>query len=199
MSNPRALHSLVASPRHQESRIYGVVIGIVTNNQDDSGQGRVKVRFPWLSDAHESNWARMATPMAGPDRGVFFLPEPDDEVLVVFEHGNVQCPFVIGALWNGKDKAPIKNSDGENNLRVIKSRSGHTITLDDSDGKEKITIVDGKKKSTIELDAANGAMSITVDGDMTIKTSGKLSLQSDGDVVIKGKSVDVNDGKLKVQ
>lgn len=199
MSDSRALHPLISSPRQQGSRIYGVVVGVVTNNKDDSGQGRVRVKFPWLSDSDESNWARIATPMAGDGRGVFFLPEPDDEVLVIFEHGNVHRPFIIGALWNGKEKPPVDNADGKNNLRVIKSRSGHTITLDDTDGKEKITIVDGKQKSTIELDAANGALSITVDGDMTIKTSGKLSLQSDGDVVIKGRSVDVNDGKLKVQ
>src|SRR4051812_31769405 len=81
-------------------RIYGVVVGVVTNNQDKEGLGRVKVKFPWLSDADESNWARIATPMAGASRGVFFLPEVDDEVLVVFEQGLVSRPYVLGGLWN---------------------------------------------------------------------------------------------------
>jgi uncharacterized protein involved in type VI secretion and phage assembly len=67
----------------------GVVIGIVTNNKDTEGLGRVKVRFPWLSDLNESFWARVASPMAGDNRGVFFLPEKDDEVLVMFAHGDV--------------------------------------------------------------------------------------------------------------
>ncbi|WP_437275934.1 phage baseplate assembly protein V [Sorangium sp. So ce375] len=199
MSDYGAFKDLFAAPRRDESRIYGVVVGIVTNNQDDSGLGRVKVRFPWLSDADESNWARVATPMAGKDRGVYFLPEVDDEVLVMFEHGRVDSPFVVGALWNGEDTPPADNADGKNNVRIVKSRSGHTVTLDDTEGSEKITIADGKQKSTIVFDAAKGALSITSEGDFTVKVKGKLTLESDGDVAIKGASVNINDGKLKVQ
>lgn len=195
MSDP--LHALFEAPRHDPTRVYGVVVGIVTNNQDDSGQGRVKVKFPWLSDSDESNWARIAAPMAGKGMGVYFLPEVDDEVLVVFEHGRVDSPYVIGALWNGKEAPPADNSDGKNNLRVLKSRSGHTITLDDTDGSEKITITDGK--SSVVLDAAQKSISITSGGDLTIKAKGKLALEADGDITVKGSSVSLNDGKLKVQ
>ena len=70
------------------SRVSGVVVGVVTNNQDPEGMGRVKVKFPWLSDEDESNWARVAAPMAGKERGFYFLPEVEDEVLVAFEHGD---------------------------------------------------------------------------------------------------------------
>ena len=90
------------------SRIYGVVVGVVTNNQDPEELGRVKVKFPWLSDADESDWARIATPMAGNEKGIYFLPEVDDEVLVVFEHGDLRFPYIIGALWNGQAPPPRK-------------------------------------------------------------------------------------------
>ena len=86
--------------RDDSSRVTGVVVGVVTNNQDPDGLGRVKVKFPWLSDADESSWARIAAPMAGKERGLYFLPEVDDEVLVIFEHGDLRFPFVPGALWN---------------------------------------------------------------------------------------------------
>src|SRR6185436_4336090 len=109
------------------ARIHGVVVGIVTNNQDPDGMGRVKVKFPWLSDADESFWARAAVPMAGKDRGFYFLPEVDDEVLVAFKHGAARSPYTPGALGNGKDAPPATNDDGKNNVRVIKSRSGHVI------------------------------------------------------------------------
>ena len=118
------------------TRIDGVVVGLVTNNQDPDGQGRVKVKFPWLSDQDESHWARLAAPMAGQDRGAYFLPEVDDEVLLAFEHGDARFPYILGALWNGKDAPPARNDDGKNNLRVIKSRSGHVIKLNDESGRE---------------------------------------------------------------
>ncbi len=150
--------------------MYGLVIGVVTNNQDPDGLGRVKVRFPWLSESDESRWARVLTPMAGNDRGLFFLPEVDDEVLVGFEHGRVEFPYVLGALWNGKDKPPADNGDGQNNLRILKSRSGHTITLDDTDGGEKIEIVDASGKQSLVFDAAQNTITITADQDIVIES-----------------------------
>jgi uncharacterized protein involved in type VI secretion and phage assembly len=103
----------------RSGRIHGVVVGLVTNNQDPDGLGRVKVKFPWLSDVDESSWARIAAPMAGKQRGACFLPEVDDEVLVAFEHGDMRFPYVLGALWNGQDAPPVTNSDGTNNVRMI--------------------------------------------------------------------------------
>jgi len=107
----------------------------VTNNKDEEGLGRVKVTFAWLAENDESNWARIATMMAGNDRGSYFLPEVGDEVLIAFEQGSISTFLhVIGSLWNGKDKVHETNSDGKNNLRVIKSRSGHKIIFDDTKG-----------------------------------------------------------------
>jgi uncharacterized protein involved in type VI secretion and phage assembly len=160
-------------------RFYGVVVGVVTNNQDTDGLGRVKVKFPWLSDQDESQWARIAAPMAGKERGMFFLPEVDDEVLVAFEHGDVRFPFVIGALWNGVDKPPADNGDGKNNLRVIKSRSGHTIKLNDEDGKETIEIIDKSEKNSIVIDTAKNSITITSEKDITLSaTKGTIKLDA---------------------
>jgi uncharacterized protein involved in type VI secretion and phage assembly len=153
------------------SRINGVVVGVVTNNQDPDGMGRVKVKFPWLSDADESNWARVAVPMAGKERGFYFLPEVDDEVLVAFEQGDARFPYVLGALWNGKDAPPVKNDDGKNNIRVIKSRSGHVIRLTDEDGKEMIELIDKSEKNSIVFDTAKNTITITTDKDITLSAS----------------------------
>ncbi len=163
------------------NHFYGVTIGIVTNNQDPDGLGRVKVRFPWLSDQDESHWARMLSPMAGKERGLYFLPEVDDEVLVAFEHGMAEFPYILGALWNGKDKPPENNSDGKNNLRTLKSRSGHIIRLDDTDGAEKIEIIDKSGKNSVVVDTKANSITIAADTDITIQSSnGKLVLRGNG-------------------
>lgn len=121
-------------------RTYGVVTGIVTDNKDPEELGRLKVKFPWFSDNNETDWIRMTTFMAGGVRGSFFLPEVGDEVLVAFEHGNINRPYIIGALWNGADKPPETNSDGKNNVRKIKSRSGHELIFNDEENKENVEI-----------------------------------------------------------
>jgi uncharacterized protein involved in type VI secretion and phage assembly len=152
-------------------RMLGVVAGVVTNNQDPEGLGRVKVKFPWLSDEEESYWARVAAPMAGKERGLYFLPEVEDEVLIAFEHGDARFPYVLGALWNGKDKPPEVNKEGKNDVRSIKSRSGHVVRLDDTDGSEKIEIIDKSGKNTIVIDAANNTIVITSEKDITLSAS----------------------------
>ncbi len=160
-------------------RSAGVVIGIVTNNQDPDGLGRVKLSFPWLDPEHESDWARLATPMAGPDRGVFFLPEVDDEVVVTFEHGDIRKPVVLGGLWNGQDKPPLDNGDGANNLRAIHSRSGLRITFDDSEGSEKIVLSDAEGKNQVVIDSASDTITITSDKDIVLSAAnGKIALEA---------------------
>jgi len=184
-------------------RIIGVVVGLVTNNKDPEGLGRVKVKFPWLSDADESDWARVAAPMAGNDRGAYFLPEVDDEVLVAFEHGDARSPYIVGTLWNGKDAPPAKNDDGKNNLRLIKSRSGHTIKLNDEDGKETIEILDKTKRNSIVIDTSENTITITSEKDITLSASKgaikldaqKIELKSSADTKIEaGDKMDVKSG-----
>jgi uncharacterized protein involved in type VI secretion and phage assembly len=156
------------------SRLFGVVVGVVTNNKDEQDLGRVKVRFPWLSETEESNWARIASP-----GGTYFLPEVDDEVLVAFEHGDLRFPYVLGVLWNGKNAPATTNSDGKNNLRLIKSRSGHLIKLNDEDGKETIEIIDNKGKNSIVIDTAKDTLTITTSKDITLSAAqGTIKLEA---------------------
>jgi uncharacterized protein involved in type VI secretion and phage assembly len=174
-----------------------VVIGIVTNNQDPDGLGRIKVRFPWLSADDESNWARVAAPMAGNDRGFYTLPELEDEVLVAFEHGSAEHPYVLGALWNGKDKPPANNDDGDNNVRVLKSRSGHVVRLDDTAGAEKIEIMDGAGTESLVFDTAAGTITLTADMDVVIESkNGTLKLTGKNGVEITSPS---GPGKLETK
>lgn len=174
-------------------RIYGVVVGIVTDNQDPEGLGRVKVQFPWLASDAESTWARIATLMAGNDRGSFYVPEIDDEVLVAFEHGDLRYPYVLGALWNGKDKPPETNADGANNKRLIKSRSGLTLLLDDTAQGEKIEIADKDGHNKLVVDMAHKKITITSEGDMELTAS-------QGSITLKAKTIQINSSeKLDVQ
>ncbi|MCO5188694.1 MAG: phage baseplate assembly protein V [Anaerolineae bacterium] len=179
MSTP--LLSMLMPHRVDEPRFYGVAVGIVTNNQDPEGLGRIKVKVPWLSDEYDSDWARIATPMAGAGRGMYFLPEVEDEVLVAFEHGLIDRPFVVGALWNGKDAPPEANGDGENNVRTVKSRSGHVIRFNDTEGGERIEIVDSTANNSVVIDSAENKIVISADSNITIQShNGKLILSGNG-------------------
>jgi len=174
-----SITDILEQKKRSDSRIYGVVVGIVTNNKDTEKLGRIKVKIPRLSGEDESNWARVTSFMAGKERGAFFLPEVDDEVLVAFEYGDINMPYVIGSLWNGKDVPPENNSDGKNNIRVIRSRSGHVITLDDSDGSEQIKIMDKNEKNMIIIDTKNNTISIKSDKDIELSApNGKVTIEA---------------------
>ena len=189
-------------------RMFGVVIGVVSNNKDDDGLNRVKVTFPWLSEDEDSHWARVVCFMAGDKRGALFLPEVGDEVLVAFEHGDINRPYVIGALWNGKDKPPLTNDNGKNNIRLIQSRSGHKVVLDDTDGSEKIEIKDKTEKNSIVWDTASNTITISTDKDISLKapqgkisldaqevaitSSAKTTIEASGTLTLKGATVNIN-------
>lgn len=191
MTSP--LSSLLLDLTQTEERFYGVTIGLVTNNQDPEGLGRVKVKLPWMSDQDESDWARIATPMAGANRGLYLLPEKDDEVLVAFENGRLEVPYILGALWNGQDTPPESNKDASTKRRTLRSSTGHIVCLDDTDGKEKIEIIDKSQKNSIIIDTVNNTITIAADADITLQSAqGKLilkgkgiSLQSEAEVEIK--------------
>jgi len=162
-------------------QIHGVVTGVVTNNQDPEKLGRVRLRFPWLSASEESAWARVASPMAGRERGLWTLPEVDDEVLVAFERGDPRFPYVLGALWSRNAPPPETNEDGKNALRQLRSRSGHVVRLDDTEGEEKIEIVDGSGKNSIVVGTKDNSITLTCEGDLTLESkSGKLVLKAKG-------------------
>ena len=197
-----------------DGRSLGAAIGIVTDNKDPAGMGRVQVRLLSLSDSHVSFWAPIATPMAASGGGVFFLPNKDDAVVVVFERGEVRFPIVIGALWTGQDKPPADNADGENNICVIKTRGGHVIRLNDTKGAQQIEISDpggngvviDTATNTITLTAKNIVLDATqgtiqlkaktiqsdVTGDIQLNAKGKVDVVAKGNLKLQGQKVDIN-------
>jgi uncharacterized protein involved in type VI secretion and phage assembly len=171
----------------RSGKIYGVVMGIVTNNQDPEKMYRVQVKFPWLAEDAGSWWARVGTPMAGGGRGIYFLPEVNDEVLVAFEHGDVRFPYVVGALWNGQDSPPSNNDDGQNNIRVIHSRSGHLVRLDDTNGDEKVEIIDKTGGNSITIKSSDNSITIVCTGRMKLQANG-IDITSESDLNIQANS-----------
>ena len=187
-----------SAPQQRRNLIYGVVVGIVRDIRDPENLGRVKVDFPWMGEASEavaigseedrahSYWARIATLMAGSGRGTFIVPEVGDEVLVAFEHGELDRPYILGMLWNADDQPPEKmDADGNNDIRALYSRSGHVITLNDSDDNPAISIVDNTGNNSITIDSANNAMAIRVEGDFSLEVKGNISIKTDGQLTIE--------------
>ncbi|HNS03603.1 MAG TPA: phage baseplate assembly protein V [Anaerolineae bacterium] len=191
----------------ERNRLYGVYPAVVSDINDPDGQGRVKVKLPWLPDADGGYnvWARLATLMAGNDRGSWFIPDVDDEVLVAFEAGDPRRPYVVGALWNGKDRPPESmDGAGNNFIKSITSRNGVKVTLDDQDGQEKLILqTPGGQKITmqdgpgqVEIKDSNGN-SITLDtGGVKIVAAMKVTVQA-STVEVSAGMVTVNAGMSK--
>ena len=189
----------------ERKRLYGAYTAQVTDIRDPDGQGRVKVKLPWSPDnsgAGYEVWARLAVLMAGAQRGTWFIPDPNDEVLVVFEGGDPRQPRVIGGLWNGSD-APPESMDGagKNYKKTIRSRRGVRVTLDDTDGQEtltlqtpagqSITLTDGG--NSIELKDSNGNSVKMEPAGVTIAASAKLTVRA-GTIEVNAGMVTVNAG-----
>lgn len=199
-------------------RMEGVAVAVVTANDEsaanDGQQGRVKVKFPHYSNEDESWWVRLASPMAGASRGLYILPEVNDEVLVAFEEGDPNRPVVIGTLWNGRDAPPLASNtavlNGKVEKRILKTRAGNLIEFNDEAGSEQVTIADkagnkvvlfakgGEEKITItaikdmEINVANGLLSIsaknyslTASEKITQKSSQGSTYEATQDLVLK--------------
>lgn len=198
-SVPNTFRSLILGPEkeHQINRIGGVVTGIVTSNVDPEKLGRVQVKYPWLPKMNSSElsscWARLTFVGGGADRGIVFLPEVNDEVLLAFENGDMSSPFVLGILYNGKDKPPkgkgelVDTGTKKVNERIIVSRSGHKIIMDDTSGKEKITIQDKTGKNMIEIDSTKNEFKIISEGKLDLQSKGDLTITTDGKMTLKAK------------
>jgi uncharacterized protein involved in type VI secretion and phage assembly len=195
--------------------VRGLSVAIVAQNRDPEGLGRVKIRFPWRENPDESHWARIAVPMAGKGRGTWFLPEVGDEVLVACEADRVEHPYVLGSLWNGEDTPPETNSDGKNDIRMIRSRSGHEIVFDDgAQGRIDIHLKDGKRRvrldpdgikigddsgNQIQIQSSPGSISIKSNTQISIesqtisiKANASMTLQATGTLTIQGALVKIN-------
>jgi uncharacterized protein involved in type VI secretion and phage assembly len=211
----RSIFGLGGSAQNLEAklapeRLFGVHIGIVTNNKHPDGEYSVKVRLPYFfdPDKDESWWCRITSPMAGKDRGAYLLPEVDDEVLVAFLNGDPNQPVIVGSLFNGKDvfpktvtvtpknteyKIPNVEQDGENNYRFFQSREGHVLMFSDEAGSLRISLRT-KNQNELVLDDTEGKEKIQLydkDNQQWLEIdvpNKKITLQTDtGDVLIKAK------------
>jgi uncharacterized protein involved in type VI secretion and phage assembly len=203
------------SASEEQNKVYGVVVAIVKDIKDPLNLGRVKVDFPWLAedadavsisaeeDRAHSFWARIATLMAGNGRGAYFVPEVGDEVLVAFEHGDIDRPFVLGGLWNADDAPPESmDSEGKNHIRSIHSRSGHVMAFDDNTEEQKAKVtIQSQGGHQLALDDDGGQ------GKIEVKTKSGHTLTPDdagGTMTLSDKSgnqlvLDANAGSLSVQ
>ena len=177
-----------------DAKQFGVEIGIVTNVKDPDQLGRVKVCFPRLPGKPESDWCRVVQPAAGAGRGFYWLPHVSDEVLVAFERGEAHRPYVVGSLWNGKDK-PMKTAYADENTTVmIQTKSGHQIVFDDKSGQEKILIADKSGNRTLTFDVKNKKFLVEAkEGDVEIHAAKKIVLECE-DLEIKTKKT----GKIDI-
>lgn len=178
-----------------DAKQFGVEIGIATNVQDPEKLGRIKVCFPRLPGKPEGDWCRVAQPAAGAGRGFYWLPQVEDEVLVAFERGEAHRPYVIGCLWNGKDKPMTDAYTDDNSKVMIQTRSGHQIILDDKDGAEKIVIADKSGHRTITFDVPNKKFIVEAkEGDVEIHAEKKIVLDCESLEVKTKKSVKMDVG-----
>ena len=199
-SQPDTIGDLLGPAGQARGRMNGVVVGQVTNNIDPFMMGRVKVKLPFLGNLPpvESNWCRIASPWAGGKiSGFLAIPEINDEVLVAFEQGDPNFPYIVGQLWNNIDMPPAMGVvvGGIVTKRIIKSRSGHTITLNDMVGKESISIVDKTMLNSLEIDSIKNSLAISTLGDVTIdclnfKVNAKALMNLEGTKVdVKAKAL----------
>jgi uncharacterized protein involved in type VI secretion and phage assembly len=177
---------------------YGVVPATVLDISDPDNQGRVKVTLPWSPDSSGGQyeaWARMATLFAGNNRGSWFIPDVGDEVLLAFEHGDPRRPYILGGLWNGSDRAPESmDGAGRNTKKVLRSRNGVKITLDDQDGQEtlkletpggqSVTLKDGP--GTIDVVDSNGNSVKLEAAGITVTASAKVTINASNVAVTAG-------------
>jgi uncharacterized protein involved in type VI secretion and phage assembly len=203
--NPRTLTDVMRPKAERNWSVAGLVVGLVTNINDPESLGRVRVRFPTLGDEIEGSWARVALTGAGPDAGMSFMPQIDDEVIVGFEHGDTRRPVVLGALHNGVDKPHEKmrgaedggslvvygRKDAELNLKkqlVITAKEHMVITVesgDDGPGDMKLEASDKieiKAGSTVKFEST---------GEMNVKSSAGVTLEASGPLKLKGMTVDI--------
>ncbi|MEO0351174.1 MAG: VgrG-related protein [Cyanobacteria bacterium P01_A01_bin.15] len=181
------------------------LVGIVTDNEDPENLGRVKVKFPTLTEDHNSNWARVVSIGAANARGFDCLPEINDEVLVAFEHGDIHRPYILGGVWNGEDAPPNpvdKNvQDGKVRLRTIQTRTGHKVQFIEEDQDTKAgVLIQTKGGHQVYLDDSGGLINIQSTGNLSlnaasnidIKAGGQMTITSSGTMTVKGATILLN-------
>ena len=189
-------------PRGYGGRFYGAYPALVSNIKDPDGQGRVKVQLPWSPDGQGGSyeaWARLATMMAGNNRGTWFIPDVNDEVLVVFMGGDPRQPCVVGGLWNGQDDPPESmDGAGKNYIKTIRSRNGVQITLDDTDGQETMTL-QTPGGQTVTLADGPGAITLQDSNGNSIQMQASgITMTTSATFTVNASTVDITAGMVTV-
>ena len=174
--------STMPRSRSTDRRYYGVVEALVAKvTGDPEHECRVTLRFPFFDGATaETDWCRVAQPYAGNGYGAVFVPEEGDEVLVAFVHGDMRFPVVLGGLYNGADKPPTDRTASKDQ-KMVRTKHGHQVVLDDSQGNEAIRITTAGGHELI-LDDASGTVAVTGNGV-------KITLEDSGTVTVQGTKV----------
>jgi len=168
--------------------INGVVVALVTDNNDPNDTARVKLKFPWLDDNYESDWVRITQLGAGPDSGAHFIPEVNDEVLVAFEFGDIRRPYVVGSLHNGQDKPKLGTGlfdNGKVKRRGFVSRKGHQFIFFDDASKTGIAFISSDGKLKISLNETNSEIHISSQGKVHVESQQDMTLESGANLNLK--------------
>lgn len=175
-------------------------LALVASLDDPERLDRVQVRLVGCDEADRQDaplWARVVCPFAGNDRGAFLMPDVGDEVLVVFHDGDPDRPLVIGGLWNGSAPAPADLRDG-NRLKVIRSRNGVTLTMDDSSGQERF-VVETPGGQRVTLSDGPGAVRIEdSNGNSASFEARGITVQAAALVKVEAATVQVSAGMVTV-
>jgi len=186
----------------QRQRLFGVYTALVVELGAGDRNAQVRVKLPWVDEDEGGDspiWARVSTMMAGADRGTWFIPEIDDEVLIAFVAGDPRHPIVVGALWNGVDEAPENmDSGGDNPIRSITTESGHKLSFDDrgridleSAGGHKVTLDDTGTKILIEH-SIGSSIEMSSDGSIKISAINKVEIEAPAGTDITTAKLTVN-------
>ena len=200
------------APEQRTHRWPGVVIGKVTNVDDPDKWGRVKVKFPWMSDDAESDWARVASAGGGQEAGLYAIPHIEDEVLVAFEYGDINQPFVLGGLWSSPIKIPPDAGTGgeQPKTRIWQTVAGHKMSMFDnaedkielvSKGGHALTISDKDKKISVISTGGNKIIIDDNNNTITIESNQKVIVKAGQDVEVQaGANMKLNAGaKMEIK
>lgn len=184
-----------ASDNPSDPRIYGVAVGYVIDNLDVTGLARVQVNLPWLPGVEP--WARVATLMAGENRGMYCIPQVGDEVLLAFNHGDINEPFVLASVWNRKDSPPTDVAIDAVNKRLLRTPLGHEIEIDDSQQSITITSIN---KQTIKIDTSGIKIATANDtAKIQMQNSGQITIEANTSIELKAPSIRIQGDTLDIQ
>jgi len=193
----------------KSTSIEGIVVAQVVSTKDKENMGRILVKFPWYSDINKTDYVRICNIMAGKDRGSVFLPEEGDEVVCAFVNGDINRPICLGSLYDVDNKPPADVSDGNNDIKKIKTRSGHeisfndknanesieiksksghTIVFNDAPGKEKITIKDKTENNYLEIDSIANSITINAGLNINIKAT-SINIEASASLQLKSGAI----------